>query len=59
MEIRIMPGRLDGGPNQGPRTIVTRPRTTEYVHPNGARIEGAVPKNERKGIGHIHEQRPF
>jgi hypothetical protein len=58
IEIRIMPGRSGGGVYQGPRTIITRPGTKEYVHHNGARIEGAVPKDQRKAIGHIHGQRP-
>jgi hypothetical protein len=58
MEIRIMQGKPNGGPLQGPRTIVTRPGTREYVHPNGARIEGAVPKADRRAIGHIHGQVP-
>jgi len=58
MDIRIMQGKPNGGPLQGPRTIVTRPGTREYVHPNGARIEGAVSKSDRRGIGHIHGQRP-
>lgn len=56
IEARVMNGRPGGGPNQGPRTIVTRPGTREYVHPNGARIEGPVPLNQRKAIGHIHGQ---
>ncbi|NMB02050.1 MAG: hypothetical protein GX971_11145, partial [Firmicutes bacterium] len=57
MEIRIMDGRVGGGPLQGPRTIITRPGTKEYIYPNGARIEGAVPLSTRKQIGHIHGQR--
>lgn len=56
MEVRVMQGQAGGGPLQGPRTITTRPGTKEYVHPSGARIEGAVPKAERKRIGHIHGQ---
>ena len=35
MEIRVMQGRPGGGPLQGPRTINTRPGTTEYVNPDG------------------------
>lgn len=56
-----MDGTPGGGPNQGPRTITTRAGTTgqgtgEYVHPDGSRIEGAVPKSERAEIGHTHGQ---
>jgi hypothetical protein len=58
MQIRVMEGRPNGGPLQGPRTVITRPGTLEYVQPNGNRIEGAVPKADRKAIGHIHGQRP-
>ncbi len=56
MQVRVMDGRPNGGPLQGRRTIVTRPGTKEYVNPDGSRIEGAVPKAERREIGHIHEQ---
>ena len=58
MEVRVMEGRAGGGPFQDRRTVVTRPGTKEYVNPNGTRIEGAVPKAERKRIGHIHGQSP-
>jgi hypothetical protein len=58
MEIRVMSGRAGGGAYQGRRTVVTRPGTKEYVNPNGSRIEGAVPKSERKAIGHTHGQTP-
>lgn len=51
-----MDGRANGGPLQGPRTVVTRPNTKEYVHGNGARIEGAVSKAQRKALGHFHGQ---
>jgi len=56
MEIRVMEGRPGGGPYQGPRTVITRPGTSEYIQPNGAPITGAVPKAQRKAIGHIHGQ---
>ena len=59
MEIRIMPGKPGGGANSGPRTITTRPGTNDYVHPNGQRItDNNASKSDRRGIGHIHGQRP-
>jgi hypothetical protein len=62
MEVRVMNGVPGGGPNQGPRTVTIREGTAgpsgtgEYVHPSGARIEGATPRAERARIGHTHGQ---
>jgi len=58
MEIRVMQGRPNGGPYQGPRTINTRRGAGKtYVYPDGSEIK-RLTKNERKRIGHIHGQRP-
>ena len=58
MEVRVMRGQPGGGLLQGPRTIVTRPGTKDYVHPSGERITGNVSKAERRAIRHIHSQEP-
>lgn len=56
MDVRIMEGVPGAGRNYGPRTITTRSNTNDYVYPHGERITGAIPKSDRRAIGHIHEQ---
>ena len=57
MDVRIMDGTSGSGPHSGARSIFTEAgKDKVYVHPNGERIRGAVPKPERRQIGHVHNQ---